>query len=132
MPVFVVGRVGGGPFAARGRRAGRGVHALVDAGDEIELPGPALDLPGAERDEAGEGEDGADRQRQPRGGGTLADRGCHQGMFFMSCIEAGIMLVFMWYMTHSEPASVMTTSTSVKISASMFQPPSDLASMCRK
>jgi hypothetical protein len=50
----------------------------------------------------------------------------------MSCTDIGIMLVFMWYMTQSEPASVMTTSTIVKISASMFQPLSDLASMCRK
>ena len=44
----------------------------------------------------------------------------------------GIMLVFRWYITHSEPVSVMTTSTSVNISDSMFQPPSDLAFMCRK
>ncbi|CFN48018.1 Uncharacterised protein [Bordetella pertussis] len=35
-------------------------------------------------------------------------------------------------MIQIEPLSVITTSTSVKISASMFQPLSDLASMCKK
>ncbi len=42
------------------------------------------------------------------------------------------MLWLRWNITHNEPLSVMTTSTSVKISASMVQPPSDLAFMCRK
>ena len=42
------------------------------------------------------------------------------------------MLWFMWYITHSEPVSVITTITTVKISAIMVQPPSDLAFMCRK
>ena len=68
MPVFVVGRVDRGPFGSPGRCGGRGVHALFDAGDEVQLPGPALDLPGSERDETCEGEDGADRKRHPRGG----------------------------------------------------------------
>ncbi len=36
------------------------------------------------------------------------------------------MLWLRWYITHSEPVSVITTSTRVKISASMFQPPSRL------
>ena len=35
-------------------------------------------------------------------------------------------------MTHSEPVSVITTRTSVKISAIIVQPPSDLVFMCRK
>lgn len=119
------------------------MHALLDAGNEIELPGPALDLPGAEREEAGKGQGRADRQSHPgrraaRAAGWRAVAGAgvwrrgRQGMFFMSCTDMGIMLAFMWYMTQSDPASVMTTSTIVKISASMFQPLSDLASMCRK
>ncbi|MCY1236142.1 hypothetical protein D9M72_487850 [compost metagenome] len=49
-----------------------------------------------------------------------------------SCCRVGIMLLFRWNITHSEPVSVITTSTSVNISDSMFQPPSDLAFMCRK
>ena len=44
----------------------------------------------------------------------------------------GIMLWFRWYITHNEPLSVITTSTTVKISASMVQPFSDFAFMCRK
>ena len=93
--VFVVGRVDRGPFGARRRVGGRGVHALVDAGDEIELPGPALDLPGAERKKAGKGQEDADRQRRTRDNGARAGGRGHQGMFFMSWTMAGIMLVFM-------------------------------------
>ncbi len=132
-----------GQRSRAGGFSGRGVHALFDAGDEIELPGPALDLPVAERHEAGKGKRRADHEDHPCGRGALAAghcvagvavwrRGRRQGMFFMSCTDIGIMLAFMWYMTQSEPASVMTTSTMVKISASMFHPLSDLASMCRK
>ena len=44
----------------------------------------------------------------------------------------GIMLVFMWCITHSEPASTMTTRTPVNTSASRFQPPSAFGLMCRK
>ena len=44
----------------------------------------------------------------------------------------GIILVFRWYMTQSEPERVMTTRTIVKISASMVQPPSEREFMCRK
>ena len=40
-------------------------------------------------------------------------------MFLISCGDiAGIMFWFRWYITQIEPASVMTTSTSVKTSAS--------------
>ncbi len=35
-------------------------------------------------------------------------------------------------MTHNDPESVMTTTTTVKINAISVQPPSDLESMCRK
>ncbi len=35
-------------------------------------------------------------------------------------------------MIQMDPLSVMTTSTSVNINANMFQPLSDLVSMCRK
>ena len=35
-------------------------------------------------------------------------------------------------MTHNEPLSAITTSTMVKISAIIDQPPSDLVFMCRK
>ena len=35
-------------------------------------------------------------------------------------------------MTQSEPASAITTRMTVKISAIMVQPPSDLVFMCRK
>jgi len=46
--------------------------------------------------------------------------------------DMGIMLLFMWYMTQIVPDRVMTTSTTVKIIASMVQPPSDLEFMWRK
>ena len=45
---------------------------------------------------------------------------------------SGIVLVFRWYIIHSDPLSVMTTSTSVKISDIHAQPPSAFEVMCRK
>ena len=53
-------------------------------------------------------------------------------MFRIVCGSTGIMLVFMWYMTQIEPASMITTTITVKTRASMDQPPSTLAFMCRK
>ena len=42
------------------------------------------------------------------------------------------MLVLRWYITHSEPISVIATTTRVKISAIIVHPPSELGLMCRK
>ena len=40
------------PFGGRGQGSGRGVHALLHALYEIQLPGAALHLPAAQEDEA--------------------------------------------------------------------------------
>jgi len=90
-PVRVVGRIHLRPLVGRGRSDGRSVHALVDPGDEVELPGPTLDLPDAQRHESREGEKGAERQRGEDGAGA----GLGQGTLCMSCIMPGIMLWFM-------------------------------------
>ncbi len=50
----------------------------------------------------------------------------------MPCIEAGIILWFIWYMTHIEPLSVITSSMVVKSSANNVHPPSDFVFMWRK
>ena len=42
------------------------------------------------------------------------------------------MFVSRWYMTHSEPLSVMNRMMAVKMSANAVQPRSDRKSMCRK
>src|SRR5690606_21792809 len=98
------------------------------ARDQRVLPVHALQLPDPERDEAGE------RRRQRDGEDRACDRPArrrdrargHGGLCSMSCMSwvAGIMLVFMWCITHSDPASTIATSTTVKMSASRFQPPS--------
>ena len=54
--VFVVLGVDRRPFRRPRRRNRRGVDALLDAIDQVELPGPALDLPDAERREANDAE----------------------------------------------------------------------------
>jgi len=138
MPVFVRRCVDLRPGGHARRVDGRRVHALRHALDEIELPGAAFDLPGAQCDEAGEQQQRHDAQRDPQRHGARAALRCRvvalrtaQGMFFMSWI-IGIMLWLRWYITHNEPASVITTSTSVKIRASIDQPPSTLVFMCRK
>ncbi len=122
MPIFIYSSSDLLPAVPRRRGRGRCVNPLIDAFDEVELPCPALDLPGAERDEARKKQHRAKRECQPS---------CH-GMFFMSWADGGIMLVLRWYITQIDPLKVMTTSTSVKTSASNDQPPSILVFMCRK
>ena len=57
----------------------------------------------------------------------------HPGNFFVERDGViGIMLTRRWYITQIEPASVMMTITSVKISAIIDQPPSERVFMCRK
>lgn len=75
----------------------------LDARDQIQLPRQALELPDAERREAGRRE-----QRQPD-----QQRAFQEGAP-ISVAGIGIMLVLRWYMIHSEPASTITTSTAVK------------------
>ena len=94
-----------GACAARGR--GRGAGFLTDAGDHV-----------ASRSGVGRCASGARRRRH--------------GMFLICSGDGSVMLVFRWYITHSEPHSVMTTSTSVKISDIHVQPPSAFDVMCRK
>ena len=54
-------------------------EALLDAGDEIELPGATLDLPGAERDEGGEQQQ-CD-QAEPEQGRRRTRRGAFDARF---------------------------------------------------
>ena len=151
-PVLGIGLGQSRPLRRRGRGHRRRMDALGHLGDQAELPGAALDLPVAQRHQAGDGRRGKQRQRrQPDGrqrargignafggvgGARIFDRravvgGTGQGRVLVVCMP-GIILEFRWNITHSVPVSVITTSTSVKISASMFQPPSDLALRCRK
>ena len=114
------------------------MNAGIDAGDEIMLPVHALHLPHAQRHEGGECEQeeqgkapGAPR-RVPRASMVRFSRRGGQGTCPMSWLIIGIMLWLRWYMTHTEPASMITTSVMVKISAMKVQPPSDFVLMCRK
>ena len=117
-----------------------GVHSC----DQVVLPRASVYLPGTERGEQPE-QTHAEQGEQPKNEdaararrlriGLVAIRA--QGRLFACCSVMlwdmpGIMFEFRWNMTQMEPDRVMTTSTSVKISASMFQPPSDFVSMCRK
>ena len=118
----------------RNGRCGRlGVDARLDAREEVELPAAALELPGTEGDEAGECQQQGCRESDA--GGARARRraiGGAQGRLCRCCVVIGIMFWFRWYITHNDPASVITTSTIVKISARKVQPPSERAFMCRK
>ena len=114
------------------------MDAGLDPGDQIELPAEPLNLPGAERDErredqkAGEHDSGTARPGWARRDIEARPAFRRHGMLLICSCDIGIMFVLRWYMTQSEPARVMTTITTVKISASMFQPCSDLVFMCRK
>ena len=125
MPVFLGGCRDRRPFG--GRRCGYGgsVNTPFDAIDELELPGATLDLPGAQREKNTE-EGNSRRSRR-----DLARARSH-GMSCMSCMDAGIMLSFKWYITHSEPLNAITTSITVNSSASRLQPPSERVFMWRK
>ena len=111
------------------------MDASIDAGDEVELPGPPLHLPEAEPGEDnGENRQQSEKRDPPpaplRGdGGRCGHRPPHIGW---SPGAIGIMLLLRWYITHSEPASMITTMTTVKISAIIDHPPSERVFMCRK
>ena len=114
------------------------MNALLDALDQRQLPGAALDLPDAEGNEENQGgkREHRDPQRRPRGlvmrFGRLACHGPVLAHFIPVISWIGIMLLLRWFITHSEPDSAITTMTMVKISAIMLQPFSDLVFMCRK
>jgi len=81
----------------------------LDAGDEIPLPGQALDLPDAERSEQQCPENAECKQTAP-----LAPARRHgAGLTVGSPIMPGIMFAFRWYMIQIEPAMVITSSTAV-------------------
>jgi len=114
------------------------MNALLDAVDQRQLPGAAFDLPDAEGDQSNEGSEQENRApqgrtRSPRGAAWFVILGAHGIAHFIPVISwIGIMLLFRWFITHSEPDSAITTITMVKISAIMLQPFSDLGLMCRK
>src|SRR2546427_392025 len=149
--VLVVGGRDLRPFGGRGQGSGCGVHALVHALYQVQLPGTALDLPAAQEDEAQkQGDAHRDEHRLSEwatparcadvaGGPGVS--GCGQGVTEAGAVCAagsagmvcwGIMLVFMWNMTHRVPAMPMATKTTVKMVDSRVQPPSILPFMCRK
>src|SRR3546814_16663216 len=99
---------------------GGAVDARIDCGDQLVLPRPPLDLPDAQRDEAGR-----KQQRQHR------QQPAFHGCWFMAC-GIGIMLVFRWCITHSDPASAMPRTMIVKTSEVSDQPTSAFGVMWRK
>lgn len=111
--------------------------------DQVLLPGQAVHLPGTEGAQPREQRD-RNHAQDGQGGCAAGIAGVspecvesllppsRQGIFRMSWTDMGIMLEFKWYMIQMDPLSVITTSTSVNINANMFQPLSDLVSMCRK
>src|SRR5689334_7673472 len=113
------------------------MNALLDTFDQRELPLAALDLPGAQRDQDGEGNEREDREPQRRARSLQAARRVrsvsHGVAHFIPLIWwIGIMLLLRWCITHSDPDSAITTMTMVKISAIMVQPFSEAVFMCRK
>ena len=84
------------------------MNALVDPGDQIELPSKPLDLPDAQRGKRQEAGDTQGGQQQP-----LRPVGAH-GILFI-CVELipGIMFELRWYMIHSEPVIVISRMTPV-------------------
>ena len=110
----------------------------LDAVDQRQLPGAALDLPDAERDQNCKGGEREDRDPQAWTRRFAARPVCLAGhgpaiAHFIPLIWwMGIMLLLRWFITHSEPDSAITTMTMVKISAIMLQPFSDFVFMCRK
>ncbi len=104
MPVFVGRGADQGPALGRRRVDRRRMDARLDAFDQVELPGAAFDLPGAQGKQPGESQ--YRQQRQHREGGRAAGNGLAiravfyrsrrgQGIDFMSCVIVGIMFVFM-------------------------------------
>lgn len=114
------------------------MNALLDAIDQRQLPGAALDLPDAERDQKCNGREREDREPQGRARCVAARPVClaRHGPGLVHFIPViwwiGIMLLLRWFITHSEPDRAITTMTMVKISAIMLQPFSDVVFMCRK
>src|SRR5206468_4409537 len=95
----------------------RALHVTLDARDQRVLPGEPLHLPGAQcsetraRERAG-GEHHHQRTPRPRAGSF------HQGMLRICCGSMGIMFSFMWTMTQTDPASMITTTMIVNRVAS--------------
>jgi hypothetical protein len=99
----------------------------LHARDQVELLGAAMDLPDGERGETGHKEDRGEVEGDQR-----RDPSARQGFCSASCGDIGIMFWSMWYMTHIEPTSVMTTRMSVNVRDMKVHPPSDFVFMCRK
>jgi hypothetical protein len=141
--VFVMDGVDARPIRHERCSNRMSVNPLLHTGNEVVFPGTPLKLPGAEGNETRKQQHTQKCEDQVRRAGargmfgvhrarSLAQKHARQGMFFISCADIGIMLVFKWYITQIEPLSVITTSTMVKISANMDHPPSTLVFMCRK
>lgn len=99
----------------------------MDAGihrrDEFVLPGPPLELPDAEPRQHRRTEERRQRDAPPCAGPA----GIGHGSWLGSC--SGIMLALRWYITQSEPDSMITTTMMVKSSAVIVQPPSAFGEM---
>src|SRR5690606_20821288 len=104
-----------------------GMDPRFHAGDQVVLPAQALGLPATARRTVAIGPCGRRAAASGRlfmavdsgtvvhvASVTAAARSQRQGMTRASWVEmCGIMLAFMWCITHSEPASTMTTRTTV-------------------
>ena len=143
MPIGILG-ADLAPFAGPRRAHGASMDPGIDPRDQVELPRPALDLPGSETDQRqehhqrDEAEGGAAQGRR-RGRGAGPARGLpvvggpDQGALCMtSWADIGIMLLLRWYITQTEPESMIVTSVIVKIIAMKVQPCSECVFMCRK
>ena len=108
--ISIGGRIDLRPILAIRKRRGRGVDAPVDAVNEIELPGAALDLPGAQR-----GEQEGKRAAQGGQGEALGRSRRHGTLLGSPTIIPGIMFELRWYMIHSDPAIVISRMTPVKM-----------------
>ena len=107
------------------------MDARVDALNQGLLPDQALNLPGAQRNEEAKEKDrthGPNQQTrwQAVGAALILARVAirAQGVPWVGALGCmGIMLVFMWNITHKVPAMAMATNTTVKMVDSMVQPP---------
>ena len=129
-----VGRSDLAPFGWPGGRHRRGRQPRTRLGDQRPFPGQPLDLPHAQPDQQQDRRDDRDDQPRPGAGATHIPPPTSPDADMAPDMAPvpGIMFWFIWYMTHSEPVSAITTTISVNISAISVQPFSDLEFMCRK
>ncbi len=86
--IFVFGCSDRGPIGRPGGGDWRGVHSSIDAGNEVELPGAAVNLPDTEPREPGNGE--KDEGEKTKSGKGRAASGAARNRHGISLIAAGV------------------------------------------